>query len=260
MSHIRYFIAGNWKMNKVTEETVPLIQRIQSRIGHITQVSIVVCPPFTVLDRVSKMLEEMNSNVQLGAQNMHAETSGAYTGEIAADMLRDFFCAYVILGHSERRQYFGETDAFINKKVHTALSNKLRPILCVGETLEEREAGTTSDVVKQQIEKGLAGITLEKAEDLVIAYEPVWAIGTGKTAIPDMAQEVHAFIRELLVETLNKDLADKVRILYGGSMKPGNAADLLEQPDINGGLIGGASLDSESFSELVEITVEKAGQ
>lgn len=259
MSQIRYIIAGNWKMNKVTEEAVTLTQRIHNRIGHITQVGTVVCPPFTALDRLGKLLEEMNSNVQLGAQNMHAETNGAYTGEIAADMLRDFFCGYVILGHSERRQYFGETDAFINKKVHTALSNKLRPILCIGETLDERNAGVTTDVVEKQIEKGLTGIHLERAEDLVIAYEPVWAIGTGKTATPEMAQEVHATIRERLAKALNEDLASKIRILYGGSMKPQNASDLLDQPDINGGLIGGASLDSESFCELVEIALSKAG-
>ena len=189
--------------------------------------------------------------MKLGAQNLHPEKNGAFTGEISADMLRALFVSHVILGHSERRTLFGETDAFINLKVLAALKNQLRPIFCIGETLAEREAGATLKVVQTQLEAGLAGVSKEQAADLVVAYEPVWAIGTGKVATTEQAQEVHAFIRSLLVKIFGEPVAQKTRILYGGSMKPSNAPELLAQKDIDGGLIGGASLEARSFVELV---------
>ena len=196
------------------------------------------------------------SNVQLGAQNMHFESAGAYTGEIAAEMLRHLYCNFVILGHSERRQYFGETDETVNKKTLAALEANLKPIVCIGETLDEREAGKVKEVIKTQTEGALAGVSGEQAESLVIAYEPVWAIGTGKTATPEMAEEVHAEIRCLLAGRFDEETAEKVRILYGGSMKPGNAAELLAQKNIDGGLIGGASLKANDFAGIVEAAIE----
>jgi triosephosphate isomerase len=246
-------IAGNWKMNKTASESVQLAQELVAEVGKIVDIDIVICPPFTSLESVGKTVD--GSVVKLGAQNMHPETSGAFTGEIAAPMLRAFFATHVILGHSERRQYFGETDAFINKKVLAALKNQLRPILCVGETLAEREAGSTLKVVQTQLEAALEGVSKEQATSVVIAYEPVWAIGTGKVATTEQAQEVHAFIRSLLTKLFGEPIAQKVRILYGGSMKPANAPELLAQKDIDGGLIGGASLEARSFVELVKAAV-----
>jgi triosephosphate isomerase len=213
-------------------------------------VDIVLCPPFTALESVGKALEGLS--LKLGAQNMSPEKSGAFTGEVSAEMLRSLFVTHVILGHSERRTLFGETDAFINKKVVTALANQLRPILCVGETLAEREAGSTLAVVQRHVEGGLQGVTKEQITNVVIAYEPVWAIGTGKVATTAQAQEVHAFIRDLLTKLYGAPLAQKIRILYGGSMKPANAAELLAEKDIDGGLIGGASLEARSFIDLVK--------
>jgi triosephosphate isomerase len=192
----------------------------------------------------------------LGAQNMHDKVSGAFTGEISASMLRDLYVTHVILGHSERRSIFGENDAFINRKVLAALSASLKPILCVGELLSEREANQTMEVVRRQIEQGLAAVPAAKAENVVIAYEPVWAIGTGKTATPAMAQEVHAFIRKLLAQQFGAETASRILILYGGSMKPDNADALLAEQDIDGGLIGGASLEAKSFVELVQIAAK----
>ena len=246
-------IAGNWKMNKTASEGVSLAQDLVGEVGKIVDVDIVVCPPFTALESVGKAID--GSNVKLGAQNMHPENSGAFTGEVSAPMLRAFFATHVILGHSERRQYFGETDAFINKKVIAALKNQLRPILCVGETLAEREAGSTLKVVQTQLEAGLEGVSKDLATSVVIAYEPVWAIGTGKVATTEQAQEVHAFIRTLLTKLFGEQIAQKVRILYGGSMKPANAPELLAQKDIDGGLIGGASLEARSFVDLVKAAV-----
>lgn len=246
----RYLIAGNWKMNNTLNESRELVQSILHDVAQQTEVHAVVCPPFTALSKVAELVS--NSNLLLGAQNMHPKPSGAYTGEVSAGMLRELFVSYVILGHSERREYFAETDAFINEKVKVALDNTLKPILCVGETLDQREAGKTLEVVKTQLTLGLQGVTKEKAENVVIAYEPVWAIGTGKTATPEMAQEVHGEIRKTLAEIFNVSLANGIRILYGGSMKPNNAAELLEQPDIDGGLIGGASLEAKSFVKLIE--------
>jgi triosephosphate isomerase len=242
-------IAGNWKMNKTPADGSALIAEIVTAVAKVTDVEIVVCPPFTGLESAAKAIE--GSSVKLGAQNMHFEVNGAFTGEISAVMLRAIFATHVILGHSERRTLFGERDEFINKKVITALKNQLRPILCVGETLAEREAGSTLKVVQTQLEAGLEGVGKEQAAGVVIAYEPVWAIGTGKVATTEQAQEVHAFIRGLLTKLFTDPVAQRVRILYGGSMKPANAPELLAQKDIDGGLIGGASLEARSFVELV---------
>jgi triosephosphate isomerase (TIM) len=242
-------IAGNWKMNKSAAEGAELTKDILAEIGRETSVDTVLCPPFTALAAVGQCLE--GQAVKLGAQNMHPEKNGAFTGEVSAEMLRTLYVTHVILGHSERRQYFGETDAFVNKKVLAALANELKPILCVGETLAEREAGQTLEVVRRQTEGALAVVKPEQLTTVIIAYEPVWAIGTGKVATTAQAQEVHAFIRDLLAKLHGAALAQKVRILYGGSMKPANAPELLAQPDIDGGLIGGASLEAKSFVELV---------
>jgi len=251
----KYLIAGNWKMNKTASEGADLIKEINLAIGNHTDVGVVVCPPFTALESSARAIED--SNIQLGAQNMHPKLEGAYTGEVSPVMLRSLFCTYVILGHSERREYFGETDTFINEKVLAALESSLKPILCVGETLAQREAGETMTVVETQLAEGLKGVEADAADSLIIAYEPVWAIGTGKTATPEMAQEVHQFIRTQLTEIFDAAAAAKIRILYGGSMKPENASALMDQPDIDGGLIGGASLKAKSFAELVSIARSK---
>jgi len=250
MASRKKLIAGNWKMNKTGADATLLVTDIVAAVGRQADVEVVVCPPFTALESAGKALD--GSNVKLGAQNMHPEASGAFTGEISAGMLRALFATHVILGHSERRAYFGETDAFINKKVIAALKNQLKPILCVGETLAERESGSTLKVVQTQLEAGLEGVSKETAASIVIAYEPVWAIGTGKVATTEQAQEVHAFIRGLLVKLFGDAVAQKVRILYGGSMKPSNAPELLTQKDIDGGLIGGASLEARSFVDLIK--------
>lgn len=246
----KYLIAGNWKMNLNSAEGAELAESVVGMVGTQTDVSVCVCPTFTALEAVSKVVNE--SNVNLGAQNMHFEASGAYTGEISAEMLRHLFCNFVILGHSERREYFGETDAIVNKKTLAALAANLKPIVCIGETLDEREAGQVNEVIKTQLEGALVGVSANAADALVIAYEPVWAIGTGKTATPEMAEEVHAEIRCLLAGLIGEDAAEKVRILYGGSMKPGNAPELLAQKNIDGGLIGGAALKAVDFAGIVE--------
>jgi triosephosphate isomerase (TIM) len=242
-------IAGNWKMNKGSADAVPLVKDIIADVGRGSEVDVVVCPPFTALEAVGQALE--GSVVKLGAQNMHPEPSGAYTGEVSAEMLRSVYTSYVILGHSERRTYFAETDTFINQKVVAALKAQLKPILCVGETLGEREAGSTLKVVQTQLEADLEGVSKDLATNVVIAYEPVWAIGTGKVATTEQAQEVHAFIRGLLGKLFGASVAGRMRILYGGSMKPANAPELLSQKDIDGGLIGGASLEARSFLDLI---------
>ncbi len=243
-------IAGNWKMNKTPAEGAALAAELVTLVGKLPDVDIVVCPPFTALEAVGRTLD--GSIVKLGAQNLHPEANGAFTGEVSGPMLRALFATHVIIGHSERRSLFGETDAFINLKVLAALKNQLRPIFCVGESLAEREAGTTLKVVQTQLEAGLEGVNKEQAAGLIIAYEPVWAIGTGKVATSDQAQEVHAFIRGLLVKLFTEPVAERVRILYGGSMKPANAPELLSQKDIDGGLIGGAALEARSFVELIK--------
>ena len=246
----KYLIAGNWKMNTTASETDDLISEINSLVGQQTQVQVCICPPFTSLQKGSSLVEQ--TEVLLGAQNMSAEPSGAFTGEISAEMLRDLYVNFVILGHSERRQYFGETNKSINLKVLAAVQNNLKPIYCIGETLEERESGNTLEVVKSQVKEGLANFPLSEVDNLVLAYEPVWAVGTGKTATDEMAQEVHAYVRGLLVDLFGDAAGSGVRILYGGSMKPENASGLLSQPDVDGGLIGGASLNAKSFCAIVD--------
>lgn len=253
----RKLIAGNWKMNKTAADAAVLAREIATAVGKQNEVDVVICPPFTALESASRELE--GSQVKLGAQNLHPEASGAFTGEVSAPMLRSLFVTHVILGHSERRTLMGETDAFVHQKLLAALKNQLRPILCVGESLAEREAGRTLKVVQTQLEAALEGTGKEQAASLVVAYEPIWAIGTGKVATTDQAQEVHAFIRGLLIKLYGEAAAQRVRILYGGSMKPANAPDLLRQKDIDGGLIGGASLEARSFIELVQAAAA-AGQ
>lgn len=245
----RYFIAGNWKMNLTRSDSVALVEALKSGVASSNAVDIAVCPPNVYLDAVSAVAAD--SPVGLGAQNMYHEPAGAFTGEVSAAMLTDIGCQYVILGHSERRHVLGETDADINKKVVAALAGGLTPILCVGEQLAEREAGQTAAVVKSQFEGSLAGISAEEASKLVIAYEPVWAIGTGKVATPAQAEEVHADLRSLLESTYNSQVADQVRIQYGGSVKPDNAGELLAQPNIDGALVGGASLKADSFLGII---------
>jgi len=249
-------IAGNWKMNKTVGEARELVIALKDKLAGVTDVEIAVAPPFTSLLAVAEVIE--GSNIKLAAQDMHWEKQGAFTGEISPLMLKDAGCQYVIIGHSERRIYFSETNETVNKKVKTAHAHSLRPIVCVGEKLEEREAGITKDVVKDHVVNGLAGLTEEQMLDTVIAYEPVWAIGTGKTATPDLAQEVHEFIRELLSKQYSPSVADAVRIQYGGSVRPDNIAQLMAQPDIDGGLIGGASLDADSFARIVRDGSSKA--
>ena len=243
-------VAGNWKMNKGLNETRDLIREIYPVLGNIQDVDVVICPPFVGLGVAKREVE--NSTIKLGAQNMHWSNSGAYTGEISPVMLKEL-CEYVILGHSERRAMFGETNETVNKKVLAALAVGLKPIVCVGETLEENQSGVTADVVGCQVREGLAGLTAEQAEQVVVAYEPVWAIGTGLAATPEGANAVHKdVIRPILREMFGEAVGDGMRILYGGSVKPDNAAELFGQSDIDGGLIGEASLKADSFIALVK--------
>jgi triosephosphate isomerase len=242
-------IAGNWKMNLDRAAAVALAKAIVEQAASLAGVELAVCPPFVYLDCVGQVLA--GSRVALGAQNMYYERNGAYTGEISASMLCDLGCKYVILGHSERRHILGETDQQVNKKVHAALDAGLKPIVCVGETLAERESGQTLTVIRRQFEQSLAGLSAAQMQNVVIAYEPVWAIGTGKVATPQQAQEVHLDLRRLLAERYNQQVADTVRIQYGGSVKPENSADLLRQPDIDGALVGGASLKADQFMGIV---------
>jgi triosephosphate isomerase len=243
----RKFICGNWKMHKTSAEAVALVRELRRRLN--TQVEIAVAPPFTALSKVKEAL--MGSPIQLFAQNCHYEKQGAFTGEVSAPMLAEVGCDGVILGHSERRQYFGETDEGVNKKIKAALEAGLHPIVCVGETLQEREANRTWEVVSQQLRGALAGLAPEQIGKLTLAYEPVWAIGTGKTATTGQAQEVHGQIRGFLREMAGAQTAEAVRIQYGGSVKPDNAAELLGQPDIDGALVGGASLKVDDFARIV---------
>ena len=246
----RILIAGNWKMNKTATEAAALVTEIKRDVFDIDNVDILVCPPFTALAVVSDVIRD--SNVSLGAQNMYFEDKGAYTGEISTAMLKDCGCTHVIIGHSERRTIFNESDETINKKVKKALEADLIPVLCIGEKLEEREANKTFEVITNQLEGDLAGIDSDNIKKIIIAYEPVWAIGTGKTATSEQAQEAHAFIRNLIKEKYDSVVADGIIILYGGSMKPANVEELVSQPDVDGGLIGGASLEAASFVELVK--------
>jgi triosephosphate isomerase len=245
----RPFIAGNWKMNLDRAGAVALAKDIAQGTAAVQGVDVAVCPPFVYIDPVAQVLK--GSKVGLGAQDMYHEAKGAFTGEISAAMLRDVACTYVILGHSERRHILGETDQQINKKVLAALAADLTPILCVGELLAEREAGQTLDVIRRQFTGSLAGLSPEQMARTVIAYEPVWAIGTGKTATPEQAEQVHLDLRTILQDRYNKEVAEQVRIQYGGSVTPDNAAQLLAQPDIDGALVGGASLKPASFMAIV---------
>ena len=246
-------IAGNWKMNKTVSEARELVTALKSKVADVTDVDIVVGPVFTVLAAVAEIIK--GTNIKLAAQDMYWEEKGAFTGEISPTMLKDVGCEYVIIGHSERRAYFSETNETVNRKVKSAHEYSLKPIVCVGEKLEERESGITKDVVKDHVVNGLAGLTEEQMLNTILAYEPVWAIGTGKTATPEQAQEVHAFIRELLAGAYSPAVAEAVRIQYGGSVKPSNVAELMAQADIDGGLIGGASLDADSFTQIVKFKV-----
>lgn len=242
------FICGNWKLHKTLSESVALATAVAEATAHLENVEVGVAPVFTALHAVRSAVEDRP--LRVGAQNCFHEPQGAFTGEVSPPLLADLGCHFVIVGHSERRQLFGETDAGVNQKIKAVLAAGLEPIVCVGETLQEREAGATLDVVGRQVREGLAGLSAEQVGSLVIAYEPVWAIGTGKTATTDQAQEVHAAIRALLRE-LAGEQADRVRIQYGGSVKPANAADLLAQPDIDGALVGGAALKADDFAAII---------
>ncbi len=246
------FVAGNWKMNTDSHSSVELVERIVVGASKIAgrAVTIAVCPPFVYLQAVAQAVSA--SSVAVGAQDVYFEQNGAFTGEVSPAMLKDVGCTYVICGHSERRHIIGETDEMINKKIAAALAGGLLPILCIGELLGEREAGQTNKVVTRQIEQGLAGLSAEKLSAVTVAYEPVWAIGTGRTATPQQAQQVHRLIRELLAKIYDEPLAAEIRILYGGSVKPDNCAELMAQPDIDGSLVGGASLKADDFLAIIE--------
>ncbi|MFO1460968.1 MAG: triose-phosphate isomerase [Verrucomicrobiota bacterium] len=249
----KLIIAGNWKCNKTVAESLALVADLRRELAAVKEVDVVVCPAFTALESVSKAI--LDSNIRLGAQNMGDNGYGAFTGEIAPGMLKEFSVGYVILGHSERRQFQKESDALIARKAAAAHAANLIPIVCVGETLAEREAGITNPVVETQLKGSLAGLSAEQVERTVIAYEPVWAIGTGKTATSAQAQEVHAFIRGVLVGLHGEAVARRVRIQYGGSVKPNNARELMSQPDVDGALVGGASLEVRSFADIVKNSI-----
>jgi triosephosphate isomerase len=243
-------IAGNWKMFKTQAETASAIRSLLEEVEDQQKVEVVVCPAFTSLAEAGRLLA--TSSVKLGAQDLHWEEEGAYTGEISAGMLLDCGCDYVIIGHSERRQHFAESDESVNRKLTQAMRTSLLPIVCIGETLEEREAGEVEEVVLGQLSRAVAGLTENEVSRMILAYEPVWAIGTGKTATPEVAEEVHALIRKWLAQTFSDEVSSRIRILYGGSVKPSNIEELMAQPDIDGALVGGASLDAHSFARIVK--------
>src|SRR5208337_4101049 len=249
----KLIIAGNWKMNKTVAEALALVKGLKLELANLKEMDVVICPPFTALSEVSKAVLE--STIRLGAQNMSEHNFGAFTGEIAAGMLKEFSVRFVILGHSERRQFQKETDALIAKKAAAAHAAALKPIVCVGETLAEREANQTEKVLATQVRGSLAGLTKEQAVETIVAYEPVWAIGTGKTATTEQAQGAHAFIRDVLAKVFDKAAARKIRIQYGGSVKPSNARELMGQADVDGALVGGASLDVRNFSDIVKNSI-----
>lgn len=246
----KFVIAGNWKMHKTNAEAVELAEALKSKTTSIVKTQMIICPPATALTTVYSIVKD--SKIAVGAQNMYWENQGAFTGEISSEMIKSTGATYVILGHSERRQFFGETDETVNKKTIHALNSQLNPIVCIGESLEERENGITKDVINDQLDGALRGISADQMAKIILAYEPIWAIGTGKTATPDQAQDVHAFIRSKLASMYDTTISDAVIIQYGGSVKPGNATELLSQPDIDGALVGGACLESESFSGIIE--------
>ena len=249
----KLLIAGNWKMNKTVAEALDLVQGLRRELAGAKEVDILVCPPFTALSEVSKAI--LDSNIRLGAQNMSENNAGAFTGEISAAMLREFSVRYVILGHSERRQFRKESDALIAKKALAAHAASLKPIVCVGETVAEREAGQAETVIGTQLKGSLAGLSKAQMEETVLAYEPVWAIGTGKTATTQQAQDIHAFMRKTLISLFDEATARRVRIQYGGSVKAANARELMSQPDVDGALVGGAALEVRSFSDIVKNSI-----
>ena len=250
----KVIIAGNWKMNKTAAEGKALVEELKTLVAGVDGADIIVCPPFTTLAAVVEAAK--NSNVKVGAQNVHWAESGAFTGEISAAMLKEIGVEYVIIGHSERRQYFGETDSTVNQRTIAAIKAGLKVIMCIGETLEERESGRTQEVLDVQLEGGFKDICEINAPNIIVAYEPVWAIGTGKTATPEMAEETHAGIRAKIAAMYDQSVADRLRIQYGGSMNAANAEALSQQKDIDGGLIGGAALKAESFAELIANAVK----
>jgi len=254
LPHEKPFIAGNWKMFKTIPEAVAMVQQLHDASLGLEKAQLVVIPPFTALSDVSRTLQ--GSPVQIGAQNMYWEEQGAFTGEVSAPMLKDAGCTYAVVGHSERRQYFGETNETVNKKIKAALAHDLVPIMCIGESLEERESGNTITKVQTQITEGLEGLDAEQVRQVIIAYEPIWAIGTGLTATPNQAQEVHGFIRSSLAEKHGNDVASCAIILYGGSVKPENTYSLLKEKDIKGALVGGASLKADSFAEIAREAIK----
>ena len=243
-------VAANWKMNMTQAESAAFVKTLLLDLGDITDIEVVIIPPFTAIAKVMETLGP-SQNIKVGAQNMHWQPNGAFTGEISAAMLRDLFVRYVVLGHSERRQYFGETDEIVNRKVRAAHEAMLRPIVCIGETLEQRDKGNVEKILSIQLRGSLADLSEKELHETVIAYEPVWAIGTGRNATPEQAQEAHAFIRHTLSKMADENAAERVRIQYGGSVKPENARELMSQPDIDGALVGGASLDPRSFAQIV---------
>ena len=247
-------VAANWKMNMLQAEAAEFVKDWLLEIGDMSAVEVVIVPPFTAIAKVVEALGKAQ-NIKVGAQNMYWEHGGAFTGEISAPMLRDLFVRYVVLGHSERRQMFGETDEIVNRKVRAALEATLRPIVCVGETLAEREGGLTEKVLDTQVRGSLAGLSKDQIAETVVAYEPVWAIGTGKTATAGQAQEAHAFIRRLIGKLFDESVARRVRIQYGGSVKPSNARELMGLPDVDGALVGGASLEDRSFADIVRNSI-----
>jgi triosephosphate isomerase len=251
------FVAGNWKMNLNGQQGVELAKAVKHDFGDLEAVRLAVCPPFVYLSAVAGVLA--GSAIGLGAQNMHPEPEGAFTGEVAGPMLLDVGCRYVILGHSERRHVMGESDEFINAKVLRALDFGLEPILCLGETLEEREAERTVAVVAAQLRAGLEGVSAEQMARVTVAYEPVWAIGTGRTATPDQAEEVHVTLRALLAESYGGDVAGATVIQYGGSVKPDNAAELMGMPNVDGALVGGASLKADAFGQIIQAACHVQG-
>ncbi len=259
MQDKRRIIAGNWKMYKTSKEAVDLVQGLEDRLDILADdgkglegIEIIVCPPFTALKSIYTVLWQDKPPVKLGAQNMFWEDEGAYTGEVSPPMLKDLECEFVIIGHSERRMYFGETDETVNKKVKAALNHRITPIMCCGESLEQRQAGKTEPFIESQILGGIEGLTANDMKNFIIAYEPIWAIGTGKTALPEDANDVISHIRTVLASRFGTDVAKAVPVLYGGSVKGGNIADFMAETEINGALVGGASLDADSFADIIK--------
>ncbi|MFC1752091.1 triose-phosphate isomerase [Thermoproteota archaeon] len=247
-------IAGNWKMNTTYNEALTLALSISNQLENNIKSDVILCPPFVYINEIKEIIK--HSNIKLGAQNIYPKNQGAFTGEISPEMLVSLGCKYVIIGHSERREYFSESNSFINQKIKACLSHNLIPILCVGEKLNERESDQTFSIIQTQLEQGLEGLAdfISDAPLLIIAYEPIWAIGTGKVASPEQAQEVHSFIRQKLEHILNPNLSAHIRILYGGSVKPDNCKELMKQPDIDGALVGGASLNADSFCQIITLS------